>query len=111
MTWEFETSGLDGQCELFGVNIFQYRWRDCRETAAVIDPHYGTEKVFHVYLAKKFLTFFAFSEILGKNLIYLYTVRFVHCSQWRFYSPLAIFMQMKFQHYMHNNSFLHGFHL
>ena len=49
MTWEFETSGLDGQCELFGVNIFQYRWRDCRERAAVIDPHYGTEKAFHVY--------------------------------------------------------------
>ena len=49
MTWEFETSGLDGQCELFGVNIFKYRWHDCRETAAVIDPHYGTEKVFRVY--------------------------------------------------------------
>ena len=49
MTWKFETSGFDGQCTLFGVNIFQYRWRDCRETAAVIDPHYGTEKVFHVY--------------------------------------------------------------
>ena len=46
MTWKFETSGFDGQCTLFGVNIFQYRWRDCRETAAVIDPHYGTEKVF-----------------------------------------------------------------
>ena len=49
MTWKFETSGFDGQCELFGVNIFQYRWRDCREKAVVIDPHYGTEKVFHVY--------------------------------------------------------------
>lgn len=49
MTWKFETSGFDGQCTLFGVNIFQYRWRDCRETAAVIDLHYGTEKVFHVY--------------------------------------------------------------
>ena len=52
MTWKFETSGFDGQCTLFGVNIFQYRWRDCRETAAVIDPHYGTEKVFHVYEAE-----------------------------------------------------------
>ena len=49
MTWKFETSGFDGQCTLFKRNIFQYRWRDCRETAAVIDPHYGTEKVFHVY--------------------------------------------------------------
>ena len=29
--------------------LYTSRWRDCRETAAVIDPHYGTEKVFHVY--------------------------------------------------------------
>ena len=49
MTSKFEASGLDGQCELFGVNIFKYRWFDCRGTATVIDPHYGTEKVFHVY--------------------------------------------------------------
>ena len=49
MAWKFETCGLDGQCELFGVNIFKYRWRDCRETAAVTDPHYGVEKAFHVY--------------------------------------------------------------
>ena len=49
MAWKFETSGLDGQCKLFGVNIFKYRWRDCRERAAVTDPHYGVEKAFHVY--------------------------------------------------------------
>lgn len=49
MTWIFETAGPDGLCRLFGVNIFQYDWRDCRETAAVTDPHYGAEKKLHVY--------------------------------------------------------------
>lgn len=49
MTWKFETSGFDGQCTLFGVNIFQYRWRDCRENSGGHRSHYGTEKVFHVY--------------------------------------------------------------
>ena len=52
MAWKFETAGPDGLCKLFGVNIFNYRWHDCREMAAVIDPHYGVEKVFHVYEAE-----------------------------------------------------------
>lgn len=49
MKWTFEIAGLDGDCRLFGVNIFRYSWRDCGETAAVIDPHHGVEKRFHVY--------------------------------------------------------------
>ena len=27
MAWEFETAGPDGQCKLFGVNIFDYDWQ------------------------------------------------------------------------------------
>ena len=49
MKWTFEIAGLDGDCRLFGVNIFRYSWRDCGETSAVIDPHHGVEKRFHVY--------------------------------------------------------------
>jgi hypothetical protein len=49
MAWRFETAGPDGQCKLFGVNIFNCDWRDCRETAAVVDPHYGAKKLFHVF--------------------------------------------------------------
>ena len=26
MAWEFVKSGIDGNCELFGVNIFDYEW-------------------------------------------------------------------------------------
>ena len=52
MTWKFETAGPDGQCKLFGVNIFDYDWHNCHEAARVIDPPYGLEKVFHVYEAE-----------------------------------------------------------
>ena len=27
MAWEYETFGPDGQCKLFGVNIFDYDWQ------------------------------------------------------------------------------------
>ena len=48
-SWKFETSGPTGLCRLFGVDIYQYRWQRCEETATVIDPHYHVEKVFPVY--------------------------------------------------------------
>ncbi len=49
MTWNFETSGLDGQCDLFGVNIFQHPWHRTGEVAHVLDPHYGQPRVLPVY--------------------------------------------------------------
>ena len=49
MKWVFVIAGLDGNCRLFGVNIFKYPWRDCKETAIVTDPHHGVTKRFHVY--------------------------------------------------------------
>ena len=27
MDWKYETFGPDGQCKLFGVNIFDYDWK------------------------------------------------------------------------------------
>ena len=48
MTWKFETSGLDGQCELFGVNIFESGGGVGGEKGGVTDPHNGSKKVFHV---------------------------------------------------------------
>ena len=51
MEWKFEKSGLDGQCELYGVNIFDYDWQSTGETAWVDDPHYGQSRVLRVYRA------------------------------------------------------------
>lgn len=52
MNWKFETAGPTGECKVFGVNIFKYPWRNCEETAVVIAPHSGVEKVFRVYEAE-----------------------------------------------------------
>jgi len=39
MAWEYETFGPDGQCKLFGVNIFDYDWTNHRQAVKIKDPH------------------------------------------------------------------------
>ena len=36
-TWQYEKHGIDGEVELFGVNIFDYKWEDTREIAIECD--------------------------------------------------------------------------
>ena len=48
-TWQHETTGVDGNAPLFGVNIFDYEWEKTGEKAKVTDPMYGQEYVFPVY--------------------------------------------------------------
>ena len=43
-TWQYEKHGIDGEVELFGVNIFDYKWQDTY-TVAVLEP----EHHLHVY--------------------------------------------------------------
>ena len=52
MTWEFETSGPDGQCKLFGVNIFDYDWKPTGRRVKVQDPIYHQEHTFEVWQAE-----------------------------------------------------------
>ena len=40
MAWEYETFGPDGQCSLFGVNIFDYDWQTTGKRVKVQDPIY-----------------------------------------------------------------------
>lgn len=47
--WRFETSGPDGQCTVFGVNIFDFQWERTGRRALVRDPLYGQEFKFTVY--------------------------------------------------------------
>ena len=42
-TWQFETSGIEGEVKLFGVNIFDYKWQ---ETGKVVIN--GDEYLAHV---------------------------------------------------------------
>ena len=40
MAWKYETFGPDGQCKLFGVNIFDYNWQTTGKRVKVKDPIY-----------------------------------------------------------------------
>ncbi len=39
--WKFVKSGVDGNCELFGVNIFDYEWENTNQKVIVLDPLKG----------------------------------------------------------------------
>lgn len=49
MSWKFETSGLDGQCKLFDVNIFDYDWKSSGKRVKVQDPIYGQDHIFEIW--------------------------------------------------------------
>ncbi|QQS86772.1 hypothetical protein [Fusobacterium canifelinum] len=36
-TWQYEKHGIDGEVELFGVNIFDYEWEDTKEISKEYD--------------------------------------------------------------------------
>lgn len=38
--WQYEKTGVDGKCDLFGVNIFDYQWENTGEYANAKDPTY-----------------------------------------------------------------------
>lgn len=38
MTWQHEATGTDGNVQLFGVNIFDYPWKDTGESVGVKSP-------------------------------------------------------------------------
>ena len=40
-TWQYEKHGIDGEVELFGVNIFDYKWEDTYKGYQAI----GSEKL------------------------------------------------------------------
>ena len=37
-TWQHETTGVDGNANLFDVNIFDYIWEGTNKSAKVHDP-------------------------------------------------------------------------
>lgn len=48
-TWKHKITGRDGNCILFGVNIFNYEWNGTGEMITVFDPKYHEEHIFKVY--------------------------------------------------------------
>ena len=60
--WKFVKSGIEGDCELFGVNIFDYRWEPTNKKIKVLDPIYNQMhemNIYNVNIGGKVLTFAA----------------------------------------------------
>jgi len=49
--WKFKKAGFDGDCKLFGVNIFDYEWESTGQQIEVLDPLYKEPKPMTVYTA------------------------------------------------------------
>lgn len=45
----YETSGIDGEVTLFGVNIFDYPWHSTHKKIKVSDPLYHRAHTFEIY--------------------------------------------------------------
>lgn len=52
MTWQFVKSGIEGRCELFGVNIFDYDWQTTGKRVQVKEPIYGQDCIFEIWQVK-----------------------------------------------------------
>ena len=50
--WQHIITGTEGNTILFGVNIFDYEWKDTGKRASVKDPLYGQEFMFPIYRVK-----------------------------------------------------------
>lgn len=48
-TWQHETTGVDGDTILFGVNIFDYKWEETDQSVKVWAPLYRQNYIFPVY--------------------------------------------------------------
>lgn len=48
-TWKYKKTGFDGNCKIFGVNIFNYNWEDTGERVTVVEPMHQQEHTLNVY--------------------------------------------------------------
>ena len=49
-TWQYETTGVEGDATLFGVNIFDYEWVRTGRRAKVKGPSYDEDYLFEIYI-------------------------------------------------------------
>jgi len=52
MEWKCVATGFDGNCKLFGVNIFDYEWQKTGKEVTVRDPSHNQRHIFSVWKVK-----------------------------------------------------------
>ena len=77
MAWEYETFNPDGQCKLFGVNIFDYDWKNTGKRVKIQDPVYHQEHTFEVWQVEIDGQIHRFAAGEFSNCCLLYTSRCV----------------------------------
>jgi hypothetical protein len=68
--WKFVKSGVEGECELFGVNIFDYKWKNTNEKICVPDPLYDQKHEMTVYTVDIDGKLFTFATGEFSNCVY-----------------------------------------
>lgn len=48
-SWQLETTGVDGNATLFGVNIFDYEWSSIGKKARIVSPLDGSVDLLPIY--------------------------------------------------------------
>lgn len=48
-SWQLETTGVDGNATLFGVNIFDYEWSNTGKKARIVSPLDGSVDLLPIY--------------------------------------------------------------
>lgn len=49
MAWEFVKSGMEGNCEFLGANIFDLEWQNTGQHVQVKDPVYNRNHTFDIW--------------------------------------------------------------
>ena len=47
--WKFIKSGVEGNCTLYGKNIFDYKWKSTGLMVDTVDPVYGHSRMLTIY--------------------------------------------------------------
>ena len=47
--WRLVKTGIEGSCELFGANIFDYKWNATNEKVIVVEPLHNQQHELNVY--------------------------------------------------------------
>lgn len=70
LKWKYIKTGVEGKCELFSVNIFDYEWEGMGGSVRVKDPAYGQWHSITIYRVKKDEKFCTFGAGEFSNLIW-----------------------------------------
>lgn len=75
-TWQHVKAVAEVQkCELFGVNVFDYKWKDTNKKVTIPDYLYNESKVFSIYQIEVDDTIFEFDCVELSMCVYGFCIQ------------------------------------